>query len=318
MFISQFLCQIEIFIATLIEDHVIKKATKMISEEERMNLSKRAIRISFSINLLLALTKGIVGLVISSIALLADSFDSSLDIISSIVTFFGVTLSSKPPDEEHPYGHGKYEMLFTLGISFILFVSSGLIIHGALDRLASNAVYEFYPSGVVIACVGIIGKVILSQYLLSVGSRVKSTVIIADAYNNRTDSLSTLGVLIAIVGIYFGHFWMDPVIAIGITLLIIYTGISISKVALATLLDLRPSQTILIRIRSIAANIEGIQEIHKLRARQMGADILADVHILVNNDLTIEQGHRIAEELEMRVKAEIPVQELLIHIEPAS
>lgn len=289
----------------------------MIPKKERLKLSKRAVSVSFSANLLFALTKGIVGFMVGSIALLADSLDSCLDIVSSIVTFLGVNISSKPPDEEHPFGHGKHEMIFTLSISFILFVSSGGVIYGALERLTSNVIYEFHPIGFIIPMIGIIGKITLFKYLLRVGKKAKSSVIIADAYNNRTDSLSTIGVLFAMIGIYLGHFWMDPVIAIGITIIIIYTGISIAKGAMATLLDVSPSQTILKRIRRIAMGIEGIQEIHKLRARQMGSYILADVHILVKSDLTIEQGHQITEEFENRVKAEMPIQEILIHIEPA-
>jgi len=291
---------------------------EMNSDEERVKSSKRAVRVSFSTNCFLALTKGGIGFWIGSISLIADSIDSSLDVVSSIIVLLGIHLSSKPADEEHPFGHGKYEMVSTLGISTILFMSSGWIIHGALDRLASSAVIEFHPVGLVIAVVGIIGKLALFQYLLRVGRRTRSTVVIADAYNNRTDSLATIGVLFAMVGLYFGLSWIDPVVAVGITLIIIYTGISISKMALATLLDVRPSQTVLDKIRSIAASIDGIQEIHKLRARQMGGYVLADAHILVHRDLTIEQGHRIAEEFEKRVKAETNVRDIIVHIEPAT
>jgi len=293
-----------------------EESPEIISNRYRLNSSKRATLVSISSNCLMALIKGGIGLWIGSLSLIADSVDSSLDLVSSITSYLGVRFSSKPPDEEHPFGHGKHEMVLTIGISLILFISSGWIVHGALDRLASKKLLEFHLLGLVTAAVGIIWKLALFRYLIRVGRRTRSTIIIADAYNNRTDSVSTLGVLFVMIGLYFGISWLDPVIAIGITLIIIYTGISISKSALATLLDVRPSRAVLDKIQSIAISIENIQKIHKLRARQMGGYILADVHILVNKGLTIEQGHQIAEEFEKKVKAETNVQELLIHIEP--
>lgn len=290
----------------------------MIPDEEQMKRSKRATFVSLSSNSILALIKGGTGLWIGSLSLIADSIDSVLDLVSSIISYMGVRFSSRPPDEEHPFGHGKFEMTFTLGISLILFISSGWIFQGALDRLTSNTILEFHPVGLFVATIGIIWKLALFKYLLRVGRSYRSTIVIADAYNNRTDSMATIGVLIAMIGLYFGISWLDPVIAVGITLVIIYTGISISKIALGTLLDVRPSKAVLDKIRSIAASMDKIQKIHKLRARQMGTYILADVHVLVSKDLTIEQGHQIAEEFEYKVKAETNVQELLIHIEPVN
>ena len=276
------------------------------------------------VNFLLLVLKFIIGIIGHSSALVADAVHSLSDFITDIIVIIFVKISSKPEDDDHRYGHGKYETLATALIGIALFaVGIGLLVSGAtkVSEVIKGAVLPA-PSmiALVVAAMSIISKEILYRYTVSVGKKLNSQAVIANAWHHRSDAFSSIGTLIGIGGaIFFGEKWriLDPIAAIIVSAFIIKVAIDLIKPCMDELLERSLPAETENQILDIIASFTEVSSPHHLRTRRIGNHIAIEVHLRMDGKTTLENAHSIATEVEKRLKAEFgPNTHIGIHMEP--
>ena len=276
------------------------------------------------VNFLLLVLKFIFGIVGHSSAMVADAVHSLSDFITDIIVIVFVKISGKPEDEDHKYGHGKYETLATALIGIALFaVGIGLLVNGAtkVSEVINGAVLPA-PSMIVlvVAAVSIIAKEILYRYTVHVGQNLNSQAVIANAWHHRSDALSSIGTLVGIGGaIFLGERWriLDPIAAIVVSAFIIKVAIDLIKPCVDELLERSlPTETEK-QILGIIASFPEVSSPHHLRTRRIGNHIAIEVHLRMDGQTTLENAHAIATAVEKRLKEEFGADTHIgIHMEP--
>ncbi|NHJ48116.1 MAG: cation transporter [Asgard group archaeon] len=296
--------------------------SNVLSQKSIMRKARLVTIIGLVINLILAAVKITISILNQSLSLLADGLDSALDIATTILGFVAIQIASKPADEEHHFGHTKTENLFSLGIAMLLVASSGIIGYQAVVKLIDAEQLSFSVANVVIASSSIVLKGFLVWIYNRIGKQINSPSLIANSKNFRTDILTSAVVLISvsIAHISIGSttlYWVDPIIAIGISIVIIITAIGITKESAEILLDQSPDKETLDEIRTIAANQKGVIKVGNIRSRKIGSNILlVDLDIFLDPNLTIHQGHEIVCDVEDILKEKMPIEYIQIHMEP--
>ena len=262
------------------------------SETARTGRIRRVLLTALAVNVLLALIKFGVGWNLGSLSVLSDAIHSLLDGGASVIALIGITAAARPPDANHPYGHRKYEILATLIVAGLLFLSAWEILGASVGRLLRQAAPpEFSAWGVALLGLGIVANLFLSRWERRAGLEVSSPLLLADAAHTRTDVFSSILAIAAVAGSQLGLPWLDPLFAIGIVVLlaraiyeILIEGVRV--VSDATRLD--PEQ-----IRLVAEGVEGVRGAHAIRSHGMTNDIHIDLHIQVEEQLTTRQVYEI-------------------------
>ena len=276
------------------------------------------------VNFLLMAFKFVAGIVGHSSALVADAVHSLSDFATDIVVIVFVRISGKPEDEDHRYGHGKYETLATAIIGLALFaVGIGLLVGGA-TKVADviNGAILPAPSMVALiaAAVSIVSKEILYRYTVRVGKNLNSQAVVANAWHHRSDAFSSIGTLIGVGGaIFLGEKWriLDPIAAIVVSGFIIKVSIDLIKPCIDELLERSlPAETEK-QILDIITSFPEVSSPHHLRTRRIGNHIAIEVHIRMDGMITLEDAHTVATKVEKRLKEEFgPDTHVGIHMEP--
>lgn len=294
-----------------------RKFCQIRTDENKDERTQKALKVStlgLGVNCVLAAFKGIAGVLYHSPALLSDAVHSLSDLISDFVTLWAVKQSARPPDSNHPYGHGRFEAIGSLGISSLLLAAGGGVCanayfaieqisdHGQISAaLLSNS---WVPLTVVLAAVG--AKEALYRVTLRVGKSTGNSVIIANAHHHRSDALSSI---VAMFGIAAAHpslglhlQMLDPIAGIIVGCMICRTGVMVGRGSLMELTDAMDRST-LQRIGDVIAQVDGVCGYDTLRARRMGGPqgLLVDVRIRVDKHLTVSSGHQIAENVRRAV-----------------
>lgn len=274
--------------------------------------------LSVGVNSFLVALKLTIGFVTGSISLIADGFDSILDLITATFAGVGEKVSKKPADTSHPFGHQKFQLVFSIAIALTLFISSYFIASEAIEKLLNPKPipFEFLYIVLIAAVVSFVGKIAMSIALFKIGKKINSVVIIANAKNYRTDAFSSIFVMIAVLGSYFNVEWLDPVCAFIIVGLIIFTGFEIAKVSIPDLLDRGAPQEILDRLTEVALSHPEVKEVHIIRLRTILGRYTGDFHILVDPKMTIFEAHEVSEKVKQDLEKEGIFRELIIHLEP--
>jgi len=269
--------------------------------------------VNFSL-IVLKITAGILG---KSASLVADGIHSLSDLATDFVVLIAARLANRPPDDTHPYGHKRFETIATQIISFILFLAGVQII-----RSAGTAIYrgETTAPGVVmliVAVLSVISKEIIFRITRNVSRETNSPSLHANAWHHRSDALSSIAVLIGGVISLLGWGHADHAAAIIVGLMIIAVATRIFFQSLDELSEHAASPETIQRINQTLAASSDIEDFHELRTRKIGGDVFLDVHILVDPNLTVQQGHDISHRIEDEIRAKLnrPVN-ILIHIEP--
>ncbi len=282
----------------------------------KVNLSTIANILSIGVNALLIILKLLIGFIFGSISLIADGFDSVLDIVSATVAGIGERISRKPPDEDHPFGHQKFQQISSLVIVFTMVVSSYFIAEESIKRLISAIPYKLEIWILIAAIISLVAKLSISLALLKIGKRIQSPVYVANAKNYRTDAIASVFVIIAYIGTQFDVWWLDPACAFVIVALILYTGYEISKMSLPELLDKGPSEEVKEELRQIVLSFPEVKEVHIIRLRSVLGMFTGDFHILVEPRLSIRKAHEISEKVKTKLESSGQFRDLVIHIEP--
>ncbi|MCX8098096.1 MAG: cation diffusion facilitator family transporter [Casimicrobiaceae bacterium] len=277
----------------------------------------RTLRLCLAVNALLVLAQLAVGLAARSQALVADALHTLSDVLGDGVALVASRLARAEADAEHPYGHRRFETAATLGLGVLLVaVALGLLL-SALDKiLAPNEVAPVAPAAVAMAVATLVSKEALFRYVLSVGRRTRSNLLIATAWHARSDAASSLVVAFGVAGSMAGYPILDPIAALVVGLLIVRIGGRLAWNALADLMDRAADASEIAAIRATLEATPGVRAVHDLRTRKTGDLLEADVHLEVDADLSVEAGHDIAVEARRRVLERHRVVELMVHIDP--
>ena len=271
------------------------------------------------LNIFLVFAKGGVGLFAGSQALVADAVHSLSDLVTDFAVLFGVKYWSAPPDASHPYGHGKIETIVSAFIGVALAAVAFGLAWDAIGTLAHGSTKHPGLFAFGMALVSIVSKEILFRWTRTEARRLKSPAMEANAWHHRSDAISSIPVAIAIAVSYFfpQYGFIDPVGAILVSCFILYAAWEIIRPTLFELTE-AGSQEEENRIRDVAMSVKGIRSVHAVRARGNGAaGFLADLHVMVDPDLTVREGHALAHEAKRRILAGgSGVTDVVIHVEP--
>jgi len=283
----------------------------------RYQAGRRVTLIAAGINLFLAIIKFAGGIFGHSQALIADAIDSTSDLFSDMAVLYGARQGSRAPDSKHPYGHGRVETLVSVFLGAVLLATAAGISLRAAQRLLSPAdILTPSPAALAVAVIAIGLKEWIYRYTLRVGRETRSRMLEANAWHQRTDSISSLVVLLGVGGSLLGMPYLDPVAAIGVSVLIARVGWELLWQSVAELSDAALSRERVAVIRKAIRGVEGVHDLHLLRTRQAGPDALVDVHVQVNPHISVSEGHRIAEHIRERLIADLDeVSDVLVHID---
>ena len=276
------------------------------------------------VNFLLLAFKFAAGILGHSAALVADAVHSLSDFATDIIVIIFVRISGKPEDEDHKYGHGKYETLATAVIGLILFaVGIGILVNGATsvgDFLKGKVLPAPSIVALIVAAISIISKEILYRYTINEGKKLNSQAVIANAWHHRSDAFSSIGTLIGIGGaIFLGEKWriLDPIAAIVVSGFIMKVATDLLKPCIDELLERSlPAETEQ-KILELITSFPEVSSPHHLRTRRIGNHFAIEVHIRMDGQTTLERAHHTATLIERRIKEEFgPETHIGIHMEP--
>ncbi len=280
--------------------------------------ARHATLIGALINLLLSGLKIVVGTVGNSHSLVADGVHSLSDLISDVMVLYGTHHGNQEADEAHPYGHGRIETLITVAVGLLLIAIAIGIALNAIDHLFNPQTLSQPGSMVLIAAaLSILFKEGLYHYTMRVATRIRSKLLRANAWHHRTDALSSVVVLIGVSGTLAGLEYLDAIAAVLVAVMIAHAGFELGWESIQELIDTGLEQEQLEQVRVQIHHVEGVRAMHRLRTRRMGANVLVDVHILVDPRLSVSEGHKIADHVEMTLYQEIrDVTDVTVHIDP--
>jgi cation diffusion facilitator family transporter len=272
------------------------------------------------VNLIFAAAKILGGLFGHAYVLIADGIESGLDIAGSFVIWGGLKFAARPPDETHPYGHGKAEPIAAAVVAFgVLAAAAGLAIQSVREILTPHHGPAPFTLGILI--VVIVVKEILFRYVNRIGRHVESTAVQTDAWHHRSDALTSaaafIGISVALIG---GSGWQsaDDWAALFACAVIAGNGIRLLRPALYEIMDTAPGGKIVRSIRRAARSVPGVMQVEKCRVRKMGLDFYVDLHVGVKDSISVREGHEIAHQVKAAIQHnDSRVADVLVHIEPA-
>jgi cation diffusion facilitator family transporter len=294
----------------IIEDHELESPDKQ-------QAAKKSTLVSVVVNIGLTISQVFAGIVSGSQGLIADGIHSLTDLVADFVVLFANHHSAKDADEDHHYGHQRYETAASLflGIS-LLAVGAGMLFKAGEKIVNPMPVGQIQIMALYVALGSLVAKELLFRYMLSVAERVRSSMLVANAWHARSDAASSLVVSIGIVGALLGHPIFDAIGALVVGLMVAKMGWKFGWEALHDLMDRAVSEEEHRQIEEIILSTEGVRGFHDLRTRKMGDMILVDVHIEVDANTTVQVGHDIALKAANQIKKELPVLNVMTHIDP--
>mgnify|MGYP000727016873 FL=1 len=294
----------------VIEDHEL-------DSPDKQQAAKRSTLVSVVVNIGLTISQVFAGIVSGSQGLIADGIHSLADLVADFVVLFANHHSGKDADDDHHYGHQRYETAASLflGVS-LLAVGVGMLFKAGEKIIDPMPAGQIQIMALYVALGSLVAKELLFRYMLSVAERVRSSMLVANAWHARSDAASSLVVAVGIVGALFGYPILDSVGALVVGLMVAKTGWEFSWDALHDLMDRAVSNEEHQRIEEIIRSTQGVKGFHDLRTRKMGDMILVDVHIEVDANSTVQAGHDIALAARNQIMKELPVLNVMTHIDP--
>ena len=271
------------------------------------------------VNIFLSIIKISAGVFGNSQALVADGIHSLSDLLSDLVVMLGLKWGRKGEDEDHPFGHARIETVAGL-ITGIILIATGI----GLAYQSIDAIYQHQHSSpgyfaIIAAFVSVILKEWLYWYTVVVGHRIKSLALIGNAWHHRSDALSSVAVLIGVTGAHFSPAWgmADAYAALVVTFFVLKVGAELMWTAAKEVIDTAPDEAVMKQLIETAMSVDGVRQTHDIRARLSGGQVFAEVHIVVNPDLTVRAGHDIAATVKHRLLTEVPqMARVIVHVDP--
>ncbi|HLG18516.1 MAG TPA: cation diffusion facilitator family transporter [Bdellovibrionota bacterium] len=276
---------------------------------------KRILWIALFMNIVVSAAKATYGLMTGTLSMIADGAHSLTDAGSSIMGLVSVHFAVRPSDNDHHYGHHKYETLAALGIGGFIALTSWEILKNAIHRLTDLEHPEFHPSGLGIMLVTMAVNLGLSKYERKKGREYRSSILTADAYHTASDFWVSLSVVVTLIAVRFDWAWVDPVVSLGIAIYFAYIAY---KVVSDNVLDLSDAAFVDPReIERLVLDVPGILSCHRVRTRGRHGNIFVDLHVQIEPETTTAAAHAIVHNAEMRIKSHIDgIRDVIIHTEP--
>ncbi|MDO9540340.1 MAG: cation diffusion facilitator family transporter [Methanocalculus sp.] len=277
--------------------------------------------IAIASNTFLVILKLAIGLATGSVAIISDAVHSATDIIASSIAYFAVRTSAHPPDDQHTFGHGKFESLSGLIEAVLILLVALFIIYEAATALISGESTldpDLLGLGMIAVGVSALSNTLISHRMMKIARRTESIALESDAWHLRTDVYTSVGVFAGLILIHLtGILIIDAIIALGVGLVIIRTGINLVKRSLGDLLDTRLPEDEVGRIREILiAHCTEYVNFHGLRTRRSGPERFIEFHVMFDQDVLLSTAHDLADHLEADLKLEFPKSHITIHMEP--
>lgn len=282
---------------------------------DRTDAVRRVLIYTLIANTAVAVAKMVYGHFTNSIAMVSDGFHSLFDGISNVIGLVGVWIASHPPDRDHPYGHKKYETLFTIAIAVMIFLTCYQILRKVYESFLEEhrVAVTFFSFAVMILTLAI--NIVVMMYEMKRGRELKSDFLVADAKHTRSDILASMAVIVSLILTVLGCRRIDAVIGIIITVLIARIGIGILKTASDILVDTVCIDTS--AIGDVVNHVEGVKGCHDIRTRGTEGSVFLDLHVLVDPAISVERSHEIADRVESSIKGRFPsVVDIVVHVEP--
>ncbi len=283
------------------------------------NQSTRGVLVGLLANFSLAVIKIVAGIVGHTYALIADGIESTLDIFSSIVVLSGLKIGSKPPDKDHPFGHGKAESLAAMIVAIALLGAAAFIAFQAYKELHNPSQHPaaftlFILIGVIII------KEFLFQKLINVGKHAHSLSVQVDAWHHRSDAITSIAAFVGIsLSVYGGPTFRgaDNWAALVASFIIGFNGLTLLNMAVQEIMDAAPDPTITSAIRLMALAVEGVCGIEKCRVRKSGTHYFVELHVEVDGNMTVTKSHELGHKVKDKLIASpLPLADIVVHIEP--
>ncbi len=291
----------------------------MVSAKNKRLEIQRVTITGLVLNIVLMVFKVTAGIAGRSQAVFADGIHSGSDLVTDVMVLLGLAFWARPKDADHPYGHERIETVVALVLSGILFAAGALIGYGAVSQLWKRHVVQIRPIALYAAVVSVLSKEILYRWTRSVGVRMRSLAVVANAWHHRSDAFSSIPVAVAVAtAILLPSWWfVDHVAAILVSVFIVIAAYGIALPCVRQLIDTAPPKQIQEALAQAMESTDGVISVHEIRARYLGPKILAEAHIEVDGRVTVEEGHDIAEEAKKKVFEQFPeIEDITIHIEP--
>ena len=286
--------------------------------EGRYRLIRRATLVAVSTNVSLAALQLFGGLLANSQALIADGLHTLSDLFGDAVVLLASRQASAAPDEAHPYGHGRIETLATVVVALLLLgVAAGLIAEAVRRLFASEGVLPPQPLALLFAMAGIVAKEALFRYTRRVARRVRSDLLHANAWHQRSDVASSMVVLAGVVGALAGLTYLDALAAAVVGGMIGLIGVRLIGSSVAELIYRGLTRERLARLRELIRSVDGVHDLHLLRTRRMGGHALVDVHVQLSPRISLSEAHYISEQVRARlISADREVSDVTVHVDP--
>jgi cation diffusion facilitator family transporter len=285
----------------------------------RLQRSLHATFIGMATNIVLAVSKLVAGILGHSHALVADAVESFADIFSSLIVWRGLVVAAAPPDEDHPYGHGKAEPIAAAIVSVMLLFAAGWIAVKSIFEIAEPHLSPApFTLAVLVAVIAI--KETLFRFVLHAADDVDSSAVRSDAWHHRSDAITSaaafIGISITLIG-GKGYESADDWAALAAAGVIAFNGWSLLRPALNELMDRAPDRELIEQINLVAQKVPGVDSVEKTHVRKMGYQLFVDMHIEVDPEMTVLHSHEIAHEVKDKIRDAMPaVTDVLVHIEP--
>ncbi len=285
--------------------------------DDRLRVSTRVTLLGVLVNLVLTVAKLVVGVISHSQALVADGVHSLTDLVSDGLVLVATNEANKAPDASHPYGHQRIETAASMLLGFGLLATAVLIGWGAVNRLQdidgaqAPGHYALWVAGF-----SIVANELLYLVTIRAADSVQSNLLRANAWHHRTDSISSMVVLVGLAGSMLGMPILDPVAAAAVAMMIAKVGWDFAWQSVRELTDTGLDRARIKAIRSIIKGVEGVEGMHMLRSRKLGAQALVDVHIIVSPKISVSEGHRIADRIRQQVlRQQDGIEDVLVHVD---
>jgi cation diffusion facilitator family transporter len=288
-----------------------------ITPEARSAAASRSTWVSVAVNVALSTTQILVGLISKSQGLVADGVHSLSDLVADFVVLLANHHAAKDADEEHPYGHQRFETAASLVLGALLLIVGIGMLWASIGKFANpDAIPKVHIVALWVALVALTAKELLFRYMLRIAKQVRSSMLVANAWHARSDAASSLVVGAGIVGNLLGYPILDPIAALIVGLMVAKMGWEFGWEALNQLMDHSADEEESKAIHQTLAQTPGVLGLHDLRTRKMGDLILVDVHLEIDADLSVEQGHQITVDARQRVLQNHRVLNVMTHADP--
>jgi cation diffusion facilitator family transporter len=289
------------------------------SVEAMYRSATRTAAAGLAINLTLGVVKLVGGIVGRSFALVSDAVNSIGDSLGSVIVLFALRVAQKPPDPDHPYGHTRAEAVAGISVAWLIAFSAMTVgweaVSHMFDRHSAPAAWTLW-----IAAANVVLKEVLYRVNKSIGERIGSKSLVANAWDHRSDALCSLAVVFGIAAVRWGDerfVWADEVAALVVVVAICWSAFHLLRSSAAELMDQQADDATVGAIRRAALAVQGVRGVEKLRVRRSGMECFADIHLEVDPEMTVERGHKIGHDVKERLIQEVTsLRDVLVHLEP--